>query len=480
MATVVQAYRFALDPTPTQEQALLQHCGAARKAYNTMLDLVMKNWSQRAAEKTYGIADEELTPAMGWSAYSLRKGWNGLKDVAAPWWAQNSKEAYSSGCTNLAASLANWKASHKGTRKGESIGTPVFKSRNRTVPTCTFTTGAIRVDEDRHHVTLPVLGTIRTHESTRKLTRRIEGGTARITTATISLRRGRWFVSFVAHVLRVLERPAHVMTCVDIVGIDVGVRDLVVVATPDGMELERVEAPRELRKAENRLKTLQRKAARRRGPWDPAMRARREPSQGWRKTQAMIKHAHARVANLRIDHLHKTTTRLTQSHQLIGVEALAVKGMMRRARPKPDRAKTGKYLPNKAKAKSGTNKSIADASLGTLLRMLEYKSTWYGSLVVKADRFFPSSKMCSGCGSVKSKLTLSERTYHCTNCGLSIDRDLNAAINLARLAQADGRGTGGSGSLDIGGVRGRRPTPAALGNEAETLMGTVVSQDTAT
>ena len=114
---VIQAYRFALDPTPAQGQALRSHCGAQRFAYNWGLGRVRANLAQRAAERSYGIPEQELTSPAGWSAWALRKEFNQAKDQVAPWWAENSKEAYASGLANLAAALGNWKASRDGTRR---------------------------------------------------------------------------------------------------------------------------------------------------------------------------------------------------------------------------------------------------------------------------------------------------------------------------------------------------------------------------
>ncbi len=111
---VVQAYRFALNPTPSQVAMLLSHCGAQRFAFNWALDLVSVNLRQRAAERSYGIAESELTPAVGWSAYELRKRWNQVKGEVAPWWRENSKEAYSSGIANLSTALTNWSSSRAG------------------------------------------------------------------------------------------------------------------------------------------------------------------------------------------------------------------------------------------------------------------------------------------------------------------------------------------------------------------------------
>jgi putative transposase len=173
-----QAYRFALDPSPAQVRAFRSHAGAARKAYNTMLALVKAVMDQRRAERSYGIAGAGLTPALNWSLAGLRKEWNRRKDKAAPWWAENSKEAYNTGLDALARGLGAWSESGKGERAGAAAGFPVFKSA-RSRRSVRFTTGSIRVEADRHHVTLPRLGRIRTHESTRKLARRIGAGTAR-------------------------------------------------------------------------------------------------------------------------------------------------------------------------------------------------------------------------------------------------------------------------------------------------------------
>jgi putative transposase len=470
---VLQSYRFALAPNVAQARALASHCGASRVAFNVMLAVVKANLDQRGAERSYGLSADELTPSVGWSAYALRKDWNARKDTVAPWWAENSKEAYAAGCANLSRALGNWSSSKSGARDGKAAGFPRFKSKRRTTPSCTFTTGTIRVDADRRHVTLPVLGTIRTFESTRKLARRLEAGTARIGSATVRFERGRWFVSFVAHVQRDLVRPAHARIGAPVVGVDLGVKDLIVVATPDGREVERVEAPKFLKLARRELRALQRKAARQHGPWDSATSTRREASTGWTRTQADIRALHARVANLRENHLHQTTTRLAQAHDVIGVETLHVAGMLRRPRPKPDAAKPGVFLPNGAASKTGLARSVSDASLGTLVRLIDYKSGWYGSQAIHASRWYPSSKTCSGCGAVKAKLRLSERTFHCEQCGLSIDRDLNAAINLARYADARAT-TGGSGSLDTGGAdskttRGAIAPRTACGSETGTL-----------
>ncbi len=182
---------------------------------------------QRAAERSYGIGDDQLTPAVSWSLYSLRRAWNQAKTTVAPWWAENSKEAYNSGLDAVARALSNWSDSRNGKRLGRSVGFPRFKSRHRGTPSVRFTTGTIGVASDRHHVVLPRLGTIKTHETTRKLARRVEVGTARILSATVRRVGGRWYCSFTVEVQRAQRTPRRPDATV---GVDLGVKTLAVLS----------------------------------------------------------------------------------------------------------------------------------------------------------------------------------------------------------------------------------------------------------
>jgi putative transposase len=149
MAVVLQAYRYALDPTPRQRGALASHVGASRFAYNWGLELF-----QRRLEAKLAGQDVQVP----WSLMELRREWNQAKYAAAPWWTENSKEAYSSGLDRLARALKNWQDAKHGRRAGGRVGFPVRKRKGRGRESCRFTTGAIRVEADRHHVTLPRLG----------------------------------------------------------------------------------------------------------------------------------------------------------------------------------------------------------------------------------------------------------------------------------------------------------------------------------
>lgn len=402
----VQAYQFALEPTAAQAEALRSHCGAQRKAYNWGLARVTANLGQREAERSYGVPEDEMTPSLNWSAYSLRKDWNVAKHEVAPWWADNSKEAYASGLANLAEGLSNWNASRNGQRTGPKMRFPRFKSAKRSTPSCTFTTGQFGlINTDRRHVQLPRIGAVRTGESTRKLARRLHNDTARILTATVSYRRGRWYVSFQAEVGR--DQPESA-TVGGAVGVDLGVKDLAVLSTG-----EHVPNPKHLDAAQRELRRLQRQASRR---WTPGWKPH-EQSNRWHQTQDRIRRLHSYVANARTGGLHQLSTRLTAEFDTIVIEDLNVAAMVR--------SRT-------------LSRSIADVGMGELRRQIGYKTTWNGRELVVADRWYPSSKTCSGCGVVKTKLRLSERTFHCDACGLSLDRDYNAARNLANLVEAAG------------------------------------------
>jgi putative transposase len=391
---VYQAYRFALDPTPRQQGALASHVGGARFAYNWGLGLVQQRLDERAAGQNVEVP---------WTLPALRREWNRAKAGVAPWWAENSKEAYGSGLDALARGLRNWVDSKQGRRAGAHVGFPRPKRKGGGRQACRFTTGAIRVEPDRHHVTLPRLGRLKTHESTRKLARRLEQGTARILAATISQQGGRWFVSFTCQVQRAEQRPRRPAATV---GVDVGVAQLAVLSSG-----ERIANPRPLTAALGRLGRTSRQLARQQGPRAPDGTPRR-PSAGWRKTQRELARRHARVANLRAEALHQLTTSLAADYGTVVVERLNVAGMVRNNR---------------------LARAIADSGMGQVRRLLGYKCPWAGGRLVEAGMFFASSKTCSVCGMVKAKLSLAERIFRCQACGLVLDRDQNAARNLAAL-----------------------------------------------
>jgi len=402
------AYRFALDPTPAQERALRSHAGAARVAFNWGLARVKAVMDQRSAEASYGITGDDLTPCISWSLYSLRRDWNAVKGEFAPWWGECSKEAFSTGLDQLARALKNWGDSRKGKRKGKRAGFPRFKSKRKARPSIRFTTGAFRCENQ--HAVLPRIGRVKLHEDGRRLVGLVAAGTARVLSVTVRYERGRWHAAFAVETE--ISRPAPCLPEA-VVGVDLGIKTLAALSTG-----EEIPNPRHMLGALRKLRRLSRAVSRRRGP---DRRTRREPSNRWRRASAALGKAHGRVADQRKDGLHKLTTRLTSEFGTVVVEDLHVAGMVKNRR---------------------LARHVADASFGEFRRQAEYKAAWSGGRLIIADRWFASSKTCSGCGAVKAKLLLSERTYACTACGTVLDRDVNAAINLAEYGNRQVAGSG--------------------------------------
>ncbi len=383
---VVQAYRFALDPTPVKERACRSHVGARRFAYNWGLAVVKARLD--AKQRGEDVRIPSTLPA-------LRRAWNRDKVHVAPWWRENSKEAYSSGLDGLARALENYWDSKVGTRKGRRVGFPRFRKKNGDRQSVRFTTGGIRV-YDRTHVVLPRIGRIRTHEPTTKLLDLLAVARARILSATLSYEGSRWYVSFTCYVEREARRPAYPES---IIGVDAGIRHLAVLSSG-----EAVANPRPLEKAIRTIARLHRALTRR----QPGSRRR------W-LTRRKLARAYARAGHIRRDAMHKLTSRLARTHGTIVVERLHIAGMLRNRR---------------------LARAIADAGLSALRRQLSYKCSWNGSTLIEAHRFYPSSKTCARCGAVKATLLLSARVFRCEHCDLVVDRDLNAARNLAALAAA--------------------------------------------
>jgi IS605 OrfB family transposase len=402
------AYRFALDPAPAQERALRSHAGAARVAFNWGLAQVKAVMDQRAAEATYGITGDNLTPAISWSLYALRKDWNAVKGTVAPWWAECSKEAFNTGLDQLARALKNWAGSRRGKRKGKPAGFPRFRSRRKARPSIRFTTGAFRCEA--RHAVLPRIGRVKLHEPGTRLADLVTAGTGRVLGVSVRFERGRWFAAFTVE--QDVSRPPSAGPDA-VVGIDLGIKSLAVLSTG-----EEIPSPRHLGRSLRKVRRLSRTVSRRRGP---DRRTRQQPSNRWRRASSALGKAQGRVADQRRDALHKATTDLTGRFGTLVVEDLHVRGM----------------LANRRLARH-----VADASFAEFRRQSEYKAAWRGGRVIVADRWYASSKTCSGCGAVKAKLALSERTYVCTMCGAVADRDLNAARNLAEYGQREVAGSG--------------------------------------
>lgn len=201
---------------------------------------------------------------------------------------------------------------------------------------------------------------------------------------------GRWYVTLTAE-FEMPEVPLQPAEPQEVVGIDLGLKDFAVLSTG-----ERIAPPRHYRQLERRLAKAQRRLSR-----------RRKGSKNRDKARLSVAKVHLKIRNQRADFLHKLTTSLVRNHDELCIEDLSLKGI----------------------AKTKLAKSVLDASLGEFRRQLEYKSVWHRKHLAVIDRWFPSSKLHMGCGSVNDALTLSDRTWLC-GCGVVVDRDLNAAENI--------------------------------------------------
>ena len=375
---VFEAVKVALDPSPAQERLLLSHAGAARFVYNAGLAHVKE--ALEAGEKPE------------WSLYGLRRWWNSNKDALAVgedgviWWTENSKEAYSSGLEALAKGLSNWSKSRRGDRKGRRVGFPRFKAKDRATPRFAYTTGGFGlIQGDPKALRLPRIGRVHCMED---VTARV--GDARVLRMTVSQRAGRWYAALT---VERDDKPVAKPQRGGAVGVDLGVKTLATLS--DGTIIEN---PRCLAASEQRLKMAQK-----------ALSRKTVGSNRRAKARAKVARINARVANQRQDAMHKATTWLAETYSEICIEDLNVAGMVKNHR---------------------LAKAVSDAAFAEFRRQLEYKTARTGARLHIVDRWYPSSKTCSACGAVKAKLSLSERVYRCDGCGLAMDRDLNAAINI--------------------------------------------------
>ncbi|MBW4620708.1 MAG: transposase [Cyanosarcina radialis HA8281-LM2] len=237
--------------------------------------------------------------------------------------------------------------------------------------------------EDRA-IKIPFIGWLRTYERLPQAT---------VKSVTISRTSDRWFISFRMEIEPKLEEKGEP------VGVDLGLLRFATFSTG-----EEIDSPRPFKAWQQRLAKLQ-----------YHNRNKVIGSNNWKKAQVRIARRHARIANIRKDFIHKVTTRLAKNHSQIVIEDLNVTGMM---------------------ANGKLSKAIADSGFYEFRRQLAYKTQLYGSSLVLANRWFPSSKMCFGCGTKKEHLPLSVRTFQC-ECGYEADRDVNAAKNLLRLVRPE-------------------------------------------
>ena len=374
-----EAIKVALDLTPKQERLFASHAGAARFAYNAGL-VHVKDMLENGEPSD-------------WSHYALRRWWNANKDTLAVnsdtgvvWWSRNSRETYNMALRDLAQALSNWSKSRKGQRKGRRVGFPRFKSKNTAMRFAYSNDFVAPTVSDPYGLKLYRIGRVHCMENVYK---RVNG--ARVIRVNLSCRAGRWYASLTVE----REQPSSSTRTRKrgTVGVDLGIKQL---ATLSDSTI--IPNPRAL---DAKLKAL-RKA-------QQALSRKTMGSVRRRKAKERVARLHARVTDMRMDAINKATTMIARTYTTVCIEDLNVAGMVK-----------NHHLARR----------LSDASLGEFRRQLEYKTKRAGAVLRVVDRWYPSSKTCSNCGTVKAKLSLNERVYRCDVCGLSMDRDLNAAVNI--------------------------------------------------
>jgi putative transposase len=424
---VTQVVKLRLAPSCAQVELLRGYCGTARAAYNTLLFHLRANLSQRAAENTYDITDADLTPSLSWHKFGLEKLLRTNRDVWLPWHAEVPYMVLDRPAHQLAAGLARWKA---GTGKfpryrkkhgpGAGLVPVTFKEKDSSW----LTDGGRTLALPLSMATRRTLGAARSAELTsvrvvkdnrgRRAAKLIRDGRGQVQDVTYSFSGGYWWASLrlrvmPAAVTRPTRPPVHPRTAA--VGVDAGMGrhfatlDVQILGVTDVGG--HIDAPLFVRCALLDLAVAQR-----------AFKRTTPGSKRRAKALLRVQKLHGRVASRRETWQQHLAITLTEHAHVVGVETLNLRGMARRT-------KGFRF-----------SRSVADNGYGLFVEILTRQAAKRSSAVMKAGRFYPSSKTCSDCGAVKAKLPLSEREYTCTTCGLLVDRDVNAARNLAALARA--------------------------------------------
>ena len=369
---VTRAYKTELELTNKQATACKQHAGASRFAYN---------WGLARRQEVYKATGKSV-----W-AMELHRELNALKKAEYPWLYETSKCAPQEALRDLDSAYKHffrrWRLKQAGKWKGK-LGYPHFKTKKKGLGSFRLT-GSIAIFPDA--IQLPRLGRLRLKERNY-----LPMAGVKILSATVSEQAGHWYVSIQVE----QEQPIPANTG-PVVGVDLGVKALATFS--DGTVIPN---PRHLKRRLKKLKRLHRVVSR-----------RTKGGKNRRKAAKRLAKLYRKVANQRRNTLHQVTTALAKTKSVIVIEDLNVSGMLK-----------NHHLAQ----------SIADVGFYEFKRQLVYKAQWYGSRVILADRWEPSSQTCSGCSWMAKDLTLADRTFHCEQCGLVLDRDLNAAINLAKLA----------------------------------------------
>jgi putative transposase len=354
-----RAYKYRCYPTEEQRHILARTFGCARFAYNWALRLRTDAYYQRHERVYYSDTSAAMT------ALKKQPDYAWLNEVS---------------CVPIQQAMRHLDKAFRNFFEGRAKY-PTFKKKHGR-QAAEYTTSAFTWDGEQ--LTLAKMDTPLSIRWSRPLPKG-----AKPTTITLSRdTAGRYFVSFLVE-----EEFQALPVTPQMVGIDLGVHDTVTLSTGEKVGNERFFA-----QDAKKLATAQRRLAR-----------KQKGSKNCTKAKLKVARIHARIADRRHDFLHKLTTRLIHENQVLCVESLAVKNMLKNHR---------------------LAKAIADVGWGELIRQLQYKAAWYGRAVVAIDKWYPSSKRCYDCGHVFESLWLDVRSWSCPECGAVHDRDINAALNI--------------------------------------------------
>lgn len=368
--------KVRLFPTQEQETKLWQSVGTARFIYNWTLAKQQENYKNGGKF----IKDNDLRKEI---TLLKKNELSWLNDVSN----NVAKQAVKDACNA-------YKSFFKGL-----VTFPKFKSRKKSKPSFYNDTSKLKVRTKK--VLIEKIGWIKTNEQIPD---------TKYTNPRISFDGKYWYLA-----VGIEKAKATIKLTNQTIGIDIGIKDLAICS--DGTKFNNINKTKTVKKLEKRLKRQQKQISRK---YEKSKKKVGENRYQFSKTkniiklEKQIKFLYRRLSNIRNNHLHQVTNAIVKTKpSKIVIETLNIKGMMK-----------NKHL----------SKAISQQGLHRFKTYLQYKCEYYGIELVEADKWYPSSKLCSCCGNKKDKLSLSERTYICEKCGAVIDRDLNAAINLSRYS----------------------------------------------
>ena len=363
-------YNYRLYPAPGQQRSLTRAFGCARVAFN---DGLRARQEAHAAGLPY-ITDVELSARLTVAKATPERAWLG----------EVSSVVLQQALADLNAAYRNFFNSVTGRRKGPKVAPPRFRSRKDRRQTIRFTANARFQVLPSGKLRLPKIGDVAVRWS-----RALPSVPSSVT--VIKDAAGRYFASFVVE-----TEPGALPQTEPVIGIDLGLTHFAVLS--DG---RKIDSPRFLRRAEQKLKRAKR-----------ALSRKQRGSRNRDKARVKVARAHARVTDARRDFHHQLSTALIRENQAVVVEDLAVNGL----------------------ARTRLAKSVHDAGWSAFARMLEYKARLYGREFYRIGRFEPTSQVCSACGAGDGPKPLHIRAWQCGRCGTWLDRDVNAAVNVAKAA----------------------------------------------